>query len=308
MHLWEERITDCFLEVSDAGIQEDQDNNAQDDSIPAEDPEIMLFDVGHQEPDDDKGNQECGHKGNGQDDPLGGTETAVFQKLQCAGTYHNRDGKVEGEFGSSLAGNAQQKGSQNGCTGTGGTGENGCEQLENTDEECGPETNVSDITDSGSPVTVNGLNEDKCDADDNQGNGNTHRTLEHILHIDLSIQEFSDYLLPENQGNSRNACHQNLEPEHPYVFLTVGQRTGFPDRAVIVPVTEGPDLLPEKDNDGENGAQLDHDFKHILKVIACIQTDHLIQEDQVPGRTDRKPFRDSFHNAEQNGFQYFYDC
>ena len=68
----------------------------------------------------------------------------------------------------------------------------------------------------------------------------------------------------------------------------------------IILLSERPELREIQHNDRHNGAKLDHDLKHFLEFVRNIQLQEFIHEDHMPRAADRKPFRDTLDNAENN--------
>ena len=66
---------------------------------------------------------------------------------------------------------------------------------------------------------------------------------------------------------------------------------------------EGIQLVEVQYHHGQNGAQLNHHIKHTLEFRRYVQSNQLVQENQVARRADRQPFRHTLHNAEQHGLQ-----
>ena len=61
-------------------------------------------------------------------------------------------------------------------------------------------------------------------------------------------------------------------------------------------------LVPEYDDDGQDGSQLYDDEKHFLERIAHIERNEFVDEKHVSRAADRQPFGDTLHDTKKNYF------
>ena len=59
--------------------------------------------------------------------------------------------------------------------------------------------------------------------------------------------------------------------------------------------------MEEDDDHRQDGAQLDDHIEHTLELIADLQGDELVQQDQMPCGGDGQPLGDALYDAEQDG-------
>ena len=62
--------------------------------------------------------------------------------------------------------------------------------------------------------------------------------------------------------------------------------------------------MPEQHHHREDRPELDDDEEHLLEGFACVELQKFIHEQHVPRAAHRQPFRDPFHDTEENDFQY----
>ena len=77
-----------------------------------------------------------------------------------------------------------------------------------------------------------------------------------------------------------------------------------PEKAFAVLIPADSDFY-DNSISGEYRAELDDDFKQIVEGLGNIQSDKLVQQDQVAGGGYGKPLGNALDNAKQKGFQKF---
>ena len=65
---------------------------------------------------------------------------------------------------------------------------------------------------------------------------------------------------------------------------------------------KGVQLVKEQHAHRKDGSELDNDQEHLHKHGGYPEGYQLIQQDHVTGAADGKPFRDAFHDTEQQRF------
>ena len=93
----------------------------------------------------------------------------------------------------------------------------------------------------------------------------------------------------------RETGHDDLDPEADRLFVDR-------DLSCLRIPAEGPDRVPVQDHDSHDGSELDNDQEHLHKHGGYPEGYQLIQQDHVTGAADGKPFRDAFHDTEQQRF------
>ena len=111
---------------------------------------------------------------------------------------------------------------------------------------------------------------------------------------DGSIVEMLLHPVVKRQTDRRggNAAEHNLAPQHPGVATTL---LAFAGRKRV-------EVVKEQDADGQNGAKLNHDQKHIPERLAHVHLDELVHQDHVTGRRNRQPFGDALDQAHEGRF------
>ena len=111
---------------------------------------------------------------------------------------------------------------------------------------------------------------------------------------DGSIVEMLFHPVVERQTDRRggNAAEHNLAPQHPGVATALLALAGRKRVKVV----------EEQDADGQNGAKLNHDQKHIPERLAHVHLDELVHQDHVTRRRNGQPFGDALDQTHESRF------
>ena len=101
---------------------------------------------------------------------------------------------------------------------------------------------------AGAASAVAVLDDDERDAHQHEHDGHDHRIIQ------MGVQPVIEH---QTDDRCRDASHEDLEPQLKDI---IPQK-----RAVLVSKVERKDLVPVKDDHGQDRAQLDHDQEHFPK-------------------------------------------
>ena len=264
----------------------------------------MLLDVTHQETNYHNGNHKRGdhtdqqhrrfHAGRGQ---------SALHQLQQACPEHCRNRQKEGEFRRRCTGNAQQQCSHDRRTGTGSSRKDRRDQLKDADHQNGIVSQRGNAAHLRGAVLMPLFDPDKRDTKQNQHNGNCPR----IVQVCLTpvVQQKPDHC-------RRHRCHDDLAPHLENVLFQACPEAGLCHGVRVILLAERPQLFPVDDDNRQNSSQLNHNVKHFLEIICCVQFQKFVQQNQMSSTADRKPFCNAFHNTENQGLDEFpnhmYQC
>ena len=140
--------------------------------------------------------------------------------------------------------------------------------------------------DAGRPIGVRVFDDDEQDAVNNQRGCNDQRSHEMLLHI---------FIESESDDARRHAGDDDFFPKFDgFVFF----RSRLPGGERIQPVKVQHD-------DGQDGAELDDDEKHIHEGFGNVQFDEFVHKYHVAGAAYRQPFGDSFYDSDDDRFDEF---
>ena len=129
----------CFLSVrflDQKDQKKRQNDDSQGDPVIAEHFEIVFLDVGHQETDDQQGNDERTEHADKQQPQLHPAESETkLHQFQQTGPKHDRNGQKERKLRGDRTADTDHQRTDDRCAGTGGSRENGGDQLEDADDQ-----------------------------------------------------------------------------------------------------------------------------------------------------------------------------
>ena len=135
----------------------------------------------------------------------------------------------------------------------------------------------------GAQIFIAVLNDDECHTEHDQRR----------RHAPWIIKEgIKNIIKSQADHRRRNTRHDNFKPENKYIFSD--------KRFIAVFQFKRKYFIPEKEHHRQNRSKLYHDKKHFPERLRYIQLHKLIEQNHMPRTADRQPFRNSFHNAEQN--------
>ena len=109
----------------------------------------------------------------------------------------------------------------------------------------------------------------------------------------------------QTDDDSRDAGNNDLEPHLPDVAFDVGAKAiGFQGMGIVF-LSEGEQFREVQHDDRHDGAELNDHLEHFLEFLRDIELEKFVYEDHVTGTADRQPFRDTFHDTKDDGFQKF---
>ena len=204
--------------------EKQQDQNTQDDAVPAKGLEVVLFHKVHQEADAQQGDDKRDDKAYRQDSGLRtGKESLAgsdllgeeFAQLQDTHTHHGGDGQEEGELRSHRPGTAQDDSAQDGSAGAGSAGNDG-QGLEQADAQGNLPGEVAGAADSRGAAAI--LDHEEAHAVDDQSSGYHPGVHQMLIHP----------VIEGEANDGRGDASQNYQaPQGPGLPLLMGR---FPGR------------------------------------------------------------------------------
>ena len=93
----------------------------------------------------------------------------------------------------------------------------------------------------------------------------------------------------------------DFHPHEEGVTLYIAEEAAL----LFVGLLEGPEAIPEGEDYGQDGAQLDDDQEDLPVGVGDVEIEDLLGEHHVAGGADREPFGDAFDDADDDDFQIF---
>lgn len=163
-------ITVTFPALAKLYESQRQNDYSQRDPVVAKDLEIVLADEAKQEANDEKRHDEGDNHPNDENGCfVAGKVLAEAQKPQKTGARHHGYGEQKSELGGGASGHPQKKRAQNGRPRARGAGEDGGDQLEDSDEGGGVESDFRDGVYLRGLVFVHRFDDDEENAKGDEG-------------------------------------------------------------------------------------------------------------------------------------------
>ena len=181
-----------------------------------------------------------------------------LHNLQQACTEHNGNCQKECKFCRYCSGYAQKQRTNNGCTRTGCTRENSCDELEYPNQKSKLECDFFQTVDTRLFSFMACFNNKKRNTKNDQCNGNSGIVVKQCLK-----------LLIKQQPNDRRwyTGNQNLQPQHDNIHTQIRNQTCTNPSGIIRRFLERENGIPEYYHNCQNSTKLDDHLKHTVKFF-----------------------------------------